>query len=410
MLIESKTQEENEQTVCKLYPYLAMVFLLWWLVCTIFRATPDALIDTAFAALLHQHHINRSFISHQESSASPRQKKLNKQATFCLHICLFSLSKHFLQALHRASQSQSFHFSVCDLPAEEQNYLKRNPNGCCSQTACRGSCTLASGDTECVYVCVWKPCLKNEVGQAQHTWLWIAAQALMFVQQRNLKSCVKSSSVCVDSPKNLCANRRPACLSVKWTAEMDTAGSLQTATETTSLTSGYWLAEQVQFNTTGPLCQEYKRSTLAVCLQCSQKTPIVIVESVNNQAFPIMPWVTKIWLHAAQTGSMLPSHALLSAPSSFLLLVLRTTSSITYSASKKRSKQHIAWKIIRTNVEDRNQFSLSTCHIQMLCRDPVWGHLLYLKSTRVHFQCLHRMCKVFLPEHLFNVVNLPGKV
>lgn len=63
-----------------------------------FCVTADPLIDAASAPCRH---IRRSFISHQSPLLHPEQRrqKLNKHGNVCRHIYLFSLSKHFLQAL-----------------------------------------------------------------------------------------------------------------------------------------------------------------------------------------------------------------------------------------------------------------------------------------------------------------------
>lgn len=127
-------------------------FVLWELVGSRFRATTDPLIDTASST----HHINRSFISHQKPFASPWVKaaEIEQTRNFCLHIYLSSLSKHLLQALQiRASESQSYHFSVCDPPAEKTKRLKRDPNGWCSQAAWKGTCSLPVVIL-CVRLCV----------------------------------------------------------------------------------------------------------------------------------------------------------------------------------------------------------------------------------------------------------------
>lgn len=63
-----------------------------------FCVKADPLID---AASTPRRHIRRSFISHQSPLLHPEQRrqKLNKHGNVCRHIYLFSLSKHFLQAL-----------------------------------------------------------------------------------------------------------------------------------------------------------------------------------------------------------------------------------------------------------------------------------------------------------------------
>lgn len=116
------------------------------LVCTHFLATADPLIDAAFATLLHQNHINRSFISHQKPFASPRVKtaEIEQTGNFCLRFYLFFLCpnisfKHLRSGL--SVSKLSLLVSVIFLQ-RKQNYSKRDPNGWSSQTACRGTCSL----------------------------------------------------------------------------------------------------------------------------------------------------------------------------------------------------------------------------------------------------------------------------
>ena len=88
----------------------------------------DRLIDTAFATLLHQHHIHRSFISHQKPFASTRVNTAEIEQTGNLPplIYLFFFVQTFPSSiLDRASESQSYHFSACDLPAEKTKLLKK---------------------------------------------------------------------------------------------------------------------------------------------------------------------------------------------------------------------------------------------------------------------------------------------
>lgn len=131
---------------------------------------------------LQQHHINRSFISHQKLVASPRVKTLDIEQTgnLCLLIYLFSFVQTFPSStLDRASESQSYHFSVRDFPAEKTKLLKKRPKWLVLSDDRLRLMLTASGETESVCVCGGEnptskslsACVCVRSGLARHAWL-----------------------------------------------------------------------------------------------------------------------------------------------------------------------------------------------------------------------------------------------
>lgn len=138
--------------------------------------TADPLIDAAFPPCRH---IRRSFISHQSPLLHPEQRrqKLNKHGNVCRHIYLFSLSKHFLQALPAEPRSlEAITSAPVILRRRNTEVLKRKPK----RPALAGS-TQRRGPLP--PVCGWKKkkparacefCLRtyrNQVSRAQPAWL-----------------------------------------------------------------------------------------------------------------------------------------------------------------------------------------------------------------------------------------------
>lgn len=92
-----------------------------------FCVTADPLIDAASAP---RRHIRRSFISHQSPLLHPEQRrqKLNKHGNVCWHIYLFSLSKHFLQALPAEPRSlEAITSALVIFRRRNTEVLKRRP-------------------------------------------------------------------------------------------------------------------------------------------------------------------------------------------------------------------------------------------------------------------------------------------
>lgn len=94
---------------------------------------------------------------------------MEQTGNLCLRSYLFSLSKHFRQ--DRASESQSYHFSACDLPAGKTELLEKRPKWLVLTGSMQGHMLPASGDTECVCVCARNPppvCVRVRTGSAKH--------------------------------------------------------------------------------------------------------------------------------------------------------------------------------------------------------------------------------------------------
>lgn len=138
----------------------------------------------------------------------------------------------FVQTFPSSSSLRAITVAPVIFPQRKQNYLKRDPNGYCSQAACRGTCSLPVVIPS-VCVCAWKPpCLcmrKNQVGQARHTWRVDAgtdqdarsAAWLQTMHDKNLLSVYIQPNTSVSM--------------AGWSdTDMDTAGSRQTDAEITS--------------------------------------------------------------------------------------------------------------------------------------------------------------------------------
>lgn len=115
----------------------------------------------------------------------------------------------FVQTFPSSSSLRAITVAPVIFPQRKQNYLKRDPNGYCSQTACRGTCSLPvviPSVCVCVHenppVCV---CVRTRLAKHDTLGVWTRGQTRTLVQQRDFKPCMtKIFCPCIFSQIPLC--------------------------------------------------------------------------------------------------------------------------------------------------------------------------------------------------------------
>lgn len=171
------TNTNRMNTRYKPDPSLTLRLLLRRLVGIILKLWRILLIDTALAAQAPHQQVfyspSKALCLSWSKDARNWGRKQDKSRQRSPLAYLFSLSKHFLQALYFGAQRLKAITVI--FQQRKHNYLKGDPNGSFSQTACRSWRSLPA-----VCFCtawrayVWKARVRMCGGDAHWPWMWAA--------------------------------------------------------------------------------------------------------------------------------------------------------------------------------------------------------------------------------------------